>query len=325
MTGLLNADPNHQAQIILLAGFLGSGKTTLLKNLLASEEDLSGTVVVVNEFGKIGIDGAILKQAGTDVFELASGCICCSLKADLTRTLKEIWNRFHPKNILIEATGIAEPGAVAAVMEDAELRQTMRLKKIVTVLDIRYWLGREIFGSFFMNQVSQADVVLLNKVDTVDEALVSQSLCEIHQAVPGIRVIPTLYSAVDPEVIWGDASQIHYPGCDHEHRHGECLALDLNGDGHPHNGHQFTDFAFVDPRALDEGRFKNFLEGLPWDLFRVKGPVRFPERTVLLNFVGGQSDWEPWPEGQGTRLAFVGWKINSKEMLESLEQCIMPD
>jgi G3E family GTPase len=169
----------------------------------------------------------------------------------------------------------------------------------------------------------------LNKIDTVDEALVSQSLAEIHQAVPGIRVLPTLYSEVDSQVIWEDLSQVHYPGCNHDHQHHEGFTLDLEEHSHHHGHHhgenQFTAFAFVDLRALDEERFKSFLERLPWELFRVKGPVRFPDRTMLLNFVGGQSNWEPWEDGQGTRLAFVGWKINSEEMLERLEQCILQE
>ncbi len=89
-----------RAKILLLTGFLGSGKTTLLKRILSWETDLSGTVVLVNEFGRVGIDGAILRNAGSDVIELTSGCICCTIKSELARTLKDICDRFRPKRIL---------------------------------------------------------------------------------------------------------------------------------------------------------------------------------------------------------------------------------
>lgn len=327
MHDLVTTDQRGRTQIVLLAGFLGSGKTTLLKNILASEQDLSDIAVLVNEFGSVGIDGDILRQAGTDVIELASGCICCSIQKDLTRTLKDIYDRFHPKTILIEATGVAEPEAVAAVLEEPEMRQRMHLKKIITVLDIRFWIGREKFGPFFLNQVHQADIILLNKIDRVDEALVSKSLEEIHLAIPGSRVLPTLYSQIDPEVIWGGGARAHQHGGTPDHDHEECFSIDLRSlhhpHGHHHGGHQFTDFSFVDHRPLHEERFKSFLEQLPWELFRAKGPVRFSDRTMLLNYVGGQCDWEPWNDGQATRLAFVGWKINGEELLEKLEQCIL--
>ena len=109
MTGALDIQEYGKAKLLLLTGFLGSGKTTLLKKILSWEADLSGTVVLVNEFGKVGIDGAILKRAGSDVIELTSGCVCCTLKTELAQTLRDVIDRFNPKRILLEATGRAAP------------------------------------------------------------------------------------------------------------------------------------------------------------------------------------------------------------------------
>ena len=91
----MSYQPEYKADLLLLAGFLGAGKTTLLKRILSWEADLSETVVLVNEFGDIGINGALLKDSGSDVIELTSGCICCTLSADLHQSLTRIWNRFR--------------------------------------------------------------------------------------------------------------------------------------------------------------------------------------------------------------------------------------
>jgi len=104
------ADENqYKARVILLSGFLGAGKTTLLKHILSWRSDMSGTVVIVNEFGEVGIDGSLLRNAGTDVVELTSGCICCTLSTDLKQSLERIWAQYRPQRILIESSGVAAP------------------------------------------------------------------------------------------------------------------------------------------------------------------------------------------------------------------------
>ena len=131
-----------KAKVVLLAGFLGAGKTTLLKRILSWEGDLSDTVVLVNEFGDVGIDGALLQQAGSDVIELTSGCICCTLAADLIQSLKGIAERFNPKRIMIEATGVADPTSITAVLDQPFIRDVMEHQSTLTVLGRRF-LGGE--------------------------------------------------------------------------------------------------------------------------------------------------------------------------------------
>ena len=146
---------NIKTKVIVLAGFLGAGKTTLLKRILSWETDLSGTVVIVNEFGAVGIDGSLLTDAGSDVVELTSGCVCCSLQADLTLTLKKIRQQFNPSRIIIEATGVADPRAIVDVFQDAELQEYMAVDKIITVLDADFWEVRECLGTLFFSHVIQ--------------------------------------------------------------------------------------------------------------------------------------------------------------------------
>ena len=337
MTGALDIQEYGKAKLLLLTGFLGSGKTTLLKKILSWETDLSGTVVLVNEFGKVGIDGAILKRAGSDVIELTSGCVCCTLKTELAQTLRDVIDRFNPKRILLEATGVAEPEAVAAILEDEDLKQRMELQKIITVLDIKFWIGREVFGPFFMNQIEQADLILLNKVDLVGKGEVPEYLREVHETVQQSKVVPTIYCEVDPEILWAEGDgktsgnellnyYLPVPSSTNNLDHNHHCDSD-NGESHTHNGDErgYVAFDFSEIQTLNETCFRRFLEEVPWELFRIKGPVRFPDRTSLLNFVAGRSDWEPWDGDQGTTLAFVGWGINGDKIIDQIRRCVLPE
>ena len=305
--------------VVLLSGFLGSGKTTLLKHILSWEADLSETVVIVNEFGKVGIDGALLKETGSDVVELASGCICCTLQIDLQHTLKKVGQRFHPRQILIEASGIADPSTIASVLNDADLAKHLELKKIVTVLDSECWRAREAFGTVFYNQLKLADLILLNKIDLLDKDEIQRYLEEIHDTIPHCRVVPTVHCRIDPEAIRLNASRkssklklAHFAGIN-----------TVGPDEVTADGHQYTAFSFEDQRAVDETDFKRFIEDLPWELFRLKGSVRFPDRTELINFVGGKWTWEDWRGAPETRLTFIGWEVDENDIITRLKNCIV--
>ncbi len=325
------------AEVVVLAGFLGAGKTTLLKRILSWETDLSGTAVIVNEFGEVGIDGALLGEAGTDMVELASGCVCCTLKPDLIQTFRDVEARFAPKRIFLETTGVADPYAVAEVFSLPALRDRFRLHKTVTVLDADYWEAREAFGPLFHNQLRAADLILLNKVDTVAEADVPRFLSEIHGAIPEIQIVPTIHCRVDPETFFGAPSRPeNEPGkpvlrhfvpmapsdaCSHDPPPGqacpECrpAAVEAASAG-------YVSFSFSDPRPLDEARFHRFVGDLPWEVFRMKGTVRFPDRTVMVNYVGGRNQIADWDGKQECRLAFVGWKVEGDTILDRLKGCV---
>lgn len=321
-----------KSAVLLLSGFLGAGKTTLLKRILTWEADLADTVVLVNEFGDVGIDGGLLKNAGSNVIELASGCICCTLSADLKLCLTRIWEQCKPRRIFIEASGVADPTAVVDVLMDAPFIETMWLEKIVTVLDADLWEGREYFGRLFYNQLETAHLILLNKVDQVDESVIPRYLKEIHETIPNCQVVPTVRCEIDPATLWnpptsqgvmlkamdlfrqafiGDPSEHFKP--DHaEHR---SASESTRAD-------QFVTFSFEDARIMDKRCFQRFIEALPWEVFRMKGPVRFADHTQMINFVGGKGEWWDWDGDSKTHLAFIGWHVNPDEILKKLNRCI---
>jgi G3E family GTPase len=339
MNRFFSSQKNQTAEVVLLSGFLGSGKTTLLKRILSWESNLSDTVVVVNEFGDVGIDGALLKDSGSDVVELTSGCICCTLQIDLRQTLTRILERFRPRRILIEASGIADPETIASLMQTPDIQPHMALNKIITVLDAECWKAREAFGTVFHNQLRLADLIFLNKIDLFKQDEIRGFLKEIHADLPQPRVVPTLYCRVDPETIWSersskdtvlklvdfaDINSLEPRSPEGRHHHHD------NSDGkkpddHAKAGHasNYMAFSFQDPGALDETCFNRFLEGLPWELFRLKGSVRFQDRAAFVNFVGGRSELTSWAGTPETRLTFIGWNVNSAEVIKRLKNCLI--
>lgn len=322
MNRTFSSQRNQMAEVVLLSGFLGSGKTTLLKRILSWENNLSETVVLVNEFGDVGIDGALLKDSGSDVVELTSGCICCTLRIDLKQTLTQIRERFRPRRILIEASGIADPATIASLIQEPDIQPHMELKKIVTVLDAECWKAREAFGTVFYNQLRFAELIFLNKIDLFDQDEIRRFLKEIHAALPQSRVVPTLYCRVDPETIWAARS-----GKDPELKLVDFTDINLleprARDGQHHRHDKYTAFSFHDPRFLDETCFKRFLEDLPWELFRLKGSVRFQDRTAFVNFVGGKSELTSWAGTPETRLTFIGWNVSGAETIKRLKNCLI--
>ncbi|MCF8126981.1 MAG: GTP-binding protein [Deltaproteobacteria bacterium] len=323
-----DSNPNEMARLLLLAGFLGSGKTTLLKRILSWETDLSNSVVLVNEFGDIGIDGALLKDSGSNVIELTSGCICCTLSADLKQSLEDIWKRYRPERIFIESSGVADPTAIITVLKEPLLMKSMRIDKVLTVLDADFWEAREVLGPLFYNQLEMADLILLNKIDTQEKEKIAGYLKEIHELYPDTQIVPTIHCNIDPETLWANpAGGKHF-----ENRRAPLFNEILPnwedptpsaGDPHIQDAGRFVTFSFQTSEPMEESCFEQFVDGLPWELFRLKGPVRFQKNTSLLNFVGGRSEWMPWKGDPETRLAFIGWDVDSDAIVKKLKKCLI--
>ena len=329
----------NSADVILISGFLGSGKTTLLKRILAWGDDMSGTVVLVNEFGDVGIDGSLLKESGSDVVELTSGCICCTLGADLRQSLHSIMKRFSPSQILIEASGVADPVSIRTILQGEELSEKLALKKIITVLDADFWEGREIFGPLFYHQLEIANLILLNKIDRLEKQRISSCLKEIHELLPTTRVIPTIRCNIDPTAlaVTSDSKSVDLKPISFFRHYSPGSAVSIkrpdsrnktsdageNEDVQGIDATGYVTFSFQSVEPLDENCFKTFIQELPWELFRMKGQVQFHDRTAFVNFVGGQDEWSRWEGSAETLLAFIGWNIHAEKILQQLKTCLI--
>ena len=256
-------------RIDIISGFLGAGKTTLIKKLLMDALKGQQVVLIENEFGEIGIDGGFLKDAGIEIREMNSGCICCSLVGDFGKALTEVITKYHPDRIIIEPSGVGKLSDVIKAVNDVEKEAGVALNSATTVVDVnkcKMYLRN--FGEFFENQVESAGTIILSRTDT-DKATPEKIEAAVEllrglnpsatiittpvEELGGKKVLDTMEGAIirldEPEEEHHHEHHHNHDGecChDHEHHHdhdGECChdhEHDHDGEcchGHEHHHH----------------------------------------------------------------------------------------
>ena len=189
-------------KIDIVSGFLGAGKTTLIKKLI--KEALAGTRVVLieNEFGEIGIDGGFLKEAGIEIREMNSGCICCSLVGDFGTSLREVMNQYAPDRILIEPSGVGKLSDVMQAVKDASEGSDMALNTAVAVVDAsKCKLYMKNFGEFFVNQIECAGTIILTRTDKTSQAKIAECVEILRKHNPKATIITTPLAELDGKQI----------------------------------------------------------------------------------------------------------------------------
>ena len=189
-------------KIDIISGFLGAGKTTFIKKMI--EESFKGEQIVLieNEFGEVGIDGGFLKDAGIEITEMNSGCICCSLVGDFAKNLHEVINKFHPDRILIEPSGVGKLSDVMKSVIDIEESEGVKLNALVTVVNaVKASKQMKAFGEFFNNQIEYATTVILSRSQNATPEQLEFCVKQIQQLNPKAAIITTDWKAISGEQI----------------------------------------------------------------------------------------------------------------------------
>ena len=188
-------------KIDIFSGFLGAGKTTLIKKLIQEAYQGEKLVLIENEFGEIGIDGAFMQDAGIQVNEMNSGCICCSLVGDFGRALKKVLAEYAPDRILIEPSGVGKLSDVIGAVERIDSHD-IQLNSFTTVVDAKKAkVYMKNFGEFFNNQVESANAIILSRTQLVDEAKLAEVLALLREHNPNAVIITTPWSELSGKMI----------------------------------------------------------------------------------------------------------------------------
>lgn len=314
------ASPQQPVPLHLICGFLGAGKTTLLRRILAQQPADESLAVLVNEFGKLGIDGELLSGFSSQVRELRAGCICCELRVDFVRTLGDLLTGFGPQRVVVETTGVADPSHLIDAVQEVAKERPVALASVVTVVEAEMFGMRKMFGPFYQNQIQAGDLVLLNKTDLIAPEQVEPALAVLSQINPGARLLPVVHCAVERELILNPQGRGRRPA--------GAANLDLRpitslaeGPDHRPGGDGFVSFFFESQSPLRRACLDEFLAALPWEMFRVKGFVRTEDGPLALNYTYRRPSWEPQEFSGPSRLALVGWRLKEADFLARLQAC----
>lgn len=192
----------NKTKIDIFSGFLGAGKTTLIKKLIQEAFGGEKLVLIENEFGEIGIDGGFMREAGIQVNELNSGCICCSLVGDFREALKKVVETYHPDRILIEPSGVGKLSDVTRAVEGVAETLPVTLNSFVTVADVnKVKMYMKNFGEFYDDQVSHASCLILSRTGNADEAKVAKAVALLQEKNPTATIVTTDWSALNGKQI----------------------------------------------------------------------------------------------------------------------------
>ncbi len=234
-------------KVDIISGFLGAGKTTLIKKLFKTGFNGEKVVLIENEFGEIGIDGSFLKEVGIDIKEINSGCICCSLVGDFSKSMEEVINKFNPNRIIIEPSGVGKLSDIIKAVENLKLDLVLNI--VATIVDgAKCKIYMKNFGEFFNNQVEDAKSIIISKVENLEDEKIIEVYNLLKNKNPNANIILTSLPNVDEkkllEVLEKNAliteqmkEKLESEHCCYSHEEGHEHCCHNHDEGHEHCCH----------------------------------------------------------------------------------------
>ncbi len=315
-------------KIDIISGFLGAGKTTFIKKMIDEAFKGEQIVLIENEFGEVGIDGGFLKDAGIQITEMNSGCICCSLVGDFGKNLNEVITKYHPDRILIEPSGVGKLSDVMKSVIDIEKEQPVKLNALVTVVNaLKASKQMKAFGEFFNNQIEYATTVILSRSQNATPEQLEFCVKQIQALNPKASVITTDWDAIKGEQILktmegqdnlemkvlaearhaqDEAEHHHHHDHDHEH-------------GHHHADDVFTSWGKETPHKFERAKLEEILKQFVEDdkILRSKGMVEGTDgKWIYFDMVPGEYEIRDGEPDYTGRIVVIGTDIHEHELEE---------
>ena len=235
-------------KVDIVSGFLGAGKTTFIKEMIAKVYKGQRVVLIENEFGEIGIDSGFMKNAGIEVTEMNSGCICCTLVGDFARSLKQVVEQFKPERVVIEPSGVGKLSDVAAAVADVSEEAGVEINSRIAVVDgKKAKMYMKNFGEFYNNQIESATTIVISRTQNMDEAKLKECIELIREKNSEASIITTPWDKLEGAAIEGAISHgydlekelmeeyRHAHHHDHDHDHGDDCTCGCHDHDHDHD------------------------------------------------------------------------------------------
>jgi len=322
----------HKIPVSVISGFLGAGKTTLVNDLMR-QRTTERIGVVVNEFGEVGIDGQLIVADQEVLIEISNGCVCCTVRADLVASVKELLARTQQSadkgldRLIIETSGLADPAPVLQTfLADPDLREEVELESVITVVDA-YHFRQQLGDAIVREQVAFADVVMMNKADLVAEEALELLKQEVRSLNRTAAVITATHSQVPADFLLG-VRRFSLP---------TLLEIEpelLNDAPHDHeHDTSIQSCALVETGALDPDRFNRWINQLVQQhgqqLMRMKGVLHFRSEPRRFHFHSVHmlleaSPGRPWRTGEArdNKFVFIGRNLDMRRLREGFVDCL---
>ena len=330
--GLASKAKQRPFAVQVVAGFLGAGKTTYMRRLLAGPAQPGKTVVLVNDFAAVGIDGALLSGQGADVVELPNGCICCSLKADLAKQLQTIVGRFAPDRVLIEPSGVADLASLLRVLNGSTLSALVTGIEVTTVLDAGAFLADFArMEGHLQAQIIPAGTVIVNKADLVSPAMLRLVAETVRSLAPNAAILPAQFGLTAAAIAPLPApARAAHPALHlvHDATHGHDHAHD---SGHDHAHHDALGLASWSATLTGECNADELqkllhavLQGTYGQVERMKGVTRAGAGWIRFDVAGGRSSmaaFAPVNADEAARVVAIGRHVDEEGLRAALQAC----
>ena len=243
-------------KVDIISGFLGAGKTTFIKELISKVYSGEKMVLIENEFGEIGVDSRFMQDAGIEVTEMNSGCICCTLVGDFARALKQVVDTYHPDRIIIEPSGVGKLSDVAKAVSDMQKEAQIEVDSLITVVDgKKAKMYMKNFGEFFDNQIEYANTIVLSRTQMMDEAKLKECIELLREKNEEAAIVTTEWDKLSGDMIKAALEQghdlkkemmelishMHHEHHDHDHEHHHDHEHDHEHHHHDHEHHHDHD------------------------------------------------------------------------------------
>ena len=332
-------------KIDIISGFLGAGKTTFIKKMISEAFSGEKVVLIENEFGEVGVDGGFLKDAGIEISEMNSGCICCSLVGDFDKNLREVVEKFTPDRIVIEPSGVGKLSDVMTSVINLEGDLDVKLNALVTVVNAAKAAKQmKAFGEFFNNQIEYATVIVLSRTQGMDDAKLEATVKQMQDLNSKAAIITTPWDNIQGaqilKVMEGQDNlemktlaeeehhrhehEHHHHEHEHEHHHehGEDCTCGCHDHHHHHADEVFTSYGKETPHKFNketiENAMKQFAETEDYGVIvRSKGMVESTDGTwIYFDFVDGDYELREGAPDYTGRIVVIGAEIKEDKIEE---------